>query len=1332
MESVDKLVKALRASVKEAERLRRQIDELQAAASEPIAVLGMGCRFPGGVEDPASLWRVVEEGRDVVTEFPNDRGWVLDEVYHPDPDHVGTSYVREGGFLDRPDLFDAAFFGISPGEADAMDPQQRLLLEVSWEAIERARIDPTTLRETRTGVYLGLCYHDYQRLVPAPEEAQDGYGALGTAASVASGRIAYILGLQGPALTLDTACSSSLVALHLACQALRKQECSHALVGGATVFSTPESFIVFSRLKALSPRGRCRAFAADADGAGWAEGVGVLLLARLSDALERGYPVLAVIRGSAINQDGRSQGLTAPSGPAQQRVIRDALASAGLSGADVDLLEAHGTGTMLGDPIEALALQATYGRDHGPSNPLWLGSLKSNIGHTQAAAGVGGVIKVVEALRRRRLPQTLHADRPTSHVDWSSASIRLLTNSQEWASPGRLRRAAVSSFGISGTNAHVIVEEAPEQRAAEPHVRASEGPKCLILSGIDEVAVRGQATRLEQFLATERSIDLVDVGYSLLTTRASGNSRGAVIASSVDDARAGLRALADESPASGWFMGSVEGDGKVVFVFPGQGTQWLGMARALLDESEVFRDTIEDCARALAPHVDWSLHSVLRESTDRAMLERVDVVQPVLFAMMVALAATWRAQGVVPDAVIGHSQGEIAAACVAGLLSLEEAARVIAVRSKILTMLAGGGAMAAVMLSSDEALDHITRLQGSSEPSRSLAIAVDNGASTVIAGDSDAVDALVASLVGEGIFARRVAVDYASHCAAVSAVEAPLANALGRVETKTGTIPMLSTVDVLWCEGRALDARYWYQNLRRRVRFAEGVRALLDRGYRAFIEVSPHPVLSHALSHLFAQSSVQAIAVPSLRRDTGRLHDLFVSIGEYACRGGRVDWTKHYASANPRVIDLPTYAFQRRSHWMGGKAEERSETSRDLSDVPRLLRRELARILRLPEAALVGGASFSSLGLDSLRAVELRGRLQAITGLSLPSTVALEHPTLDQLSGHLESKFASTEKSRTSGSETRESQPNSMSRMLDSFGARPRKHARGSSGEGSMVRLVGEAIAADQSEAAWAMIESIARVHASCRPTRRANLEPVRLAESSSNVSLFCVASPAVPSSPLQYARLARAVGDRASVWATTGPGYALGEEFAASAAEITASLLEQVKATNVVRPVLLGFSGGGWLAADLAAAMEASMPAAGLVLLDTPLPQGSQSAIAAARDQVVAREIEAFARGRSLYSEFELLHQCAAMLATWRHYVPGWAMPHLEVTPTLFVRASAGMPTAAGVVVNEPAEYLGHLPRWTVDTINCDHFELISDCVDNVGATSIDWVRALGYGFVR
>ncbi|WP_143264210.1 type I polyketide synthase, partial [Amycolatopsis kentuckyensis] len=853
----------------------------RAGADEPIAIVAMSCRYPGGIASPDDLWRLVAEGRDAVSAFPADRGWP--DLFDDDPAHGGTSYVREGGFLYDAADFDAEFFGMSPREATATDPQQRLLLEIAWEAFERAGIVPDTVRGSRTGVFAGVMYQDYAtRLqnVRSGLEGYEGYLGNGSAGSVASGRIAYAFGLEGPAITVDTACSSSLVALHLACQSLRQGECDLALAGGVTVLSTPALFVEFSRQRGLAADGRCKSFADAADGTGWGEGAGLLLVERLSDARRHGHPVLAVVRGTAVNQDGASNGLTAPNGPAQQRVIRQALANAGLAASEVDAVEAHGTGTTLGDPIEAQALLETYGQER--EKPLWLGSLKSNIGHTQAAAGVGGVIKMVLAMRHGRLPRTLHVDAPSSQVDWSAGSVELLTESREWVSD-RPRRAGVSSFGVSGTNAHAILEQAPE---AGPELVAG-GVVPWVVSGRTPAALRAQAAAL----LDRAELPAASVGAALVSARSLFRHRAVVVG---EDLAGGLTALAEGAPAANVITGEVGEPGKVALVFPGQGAQWAGMALELAESSPVFAARLDDCAAALESLVDWKLREVL---ADAEALSRVDVVQPALFAVMVSLAELWRSFGVVPDAVVGHSQGEIAAAVVSGALSLEDGARVVALRSKAILALAGGGGMVSVAASLATVGERLTE---------GVSVAAVNGpTAVVVSGAPEALDEFMTACRADGIRVKRVPVDYASHSAQVEQLRDELLDVLAPIAPREGETAFISTVTGEWNE--RVDAEYWYTNLRSTVRLDTAVERLKREGFGTFIEVSPHPVLTMALGD-------EVVALGSLRKNDGGLTRFHTALAEAHVNGVTVDWTPAFAGAP--AADLPTYAFQRERYWL--------------------------------------------------------------------------------------------------------------------------------------------------------------------------------------------------------------------------------------------------------------------------------------------------------------------------------------------------------------------------------------------------------------------------------
>ncbi|MFI2669260.1 type I polyketide synthase, partial [Streptomyces albidoflavus] len=889
---------------------------------EPIAIVGMACRYPGGVTSPEDLWQLVATGQDAVSFFPTDRGWD-DGLYDPDPEAPGKSYAREGGFLHDAGDFDPAFFGISPREALAMDPQQRLLLETSWEAFERAGIDPGTLKGSFTGVFTGVMHHDYGSDAEIPQ-GLEGYGVTSTQGSVASGRIAYSFGLEGPAVTVDTACSSSLVALHLAVQALRSGECSLALAGGVTVMATPWVFVEFSRQRGMAPDGRCKAFAESADGAGWAEGAGVLLVERLSDARRNGHPVLAVVRGSAVNQDGASNGLTAPNGPSQQRVIRAALGNAGLAPADVDAVEAHGTGTTLGDPIEAQALLATYGQDRPAERPLRLGSVKSNIGHAQAAAGVAGVIKMVQAMRHGLLPQTLHVDRPSPHVDWSAGAVALLTEPVAWDPSGRPRRAGVSSFGISGTNAHVIIEEA-QNAPAEPAegIRpapvgtgtALSGPAVVPwpVSGRSEAALRAQAERLAAFVEARTDLVVADVGHSLAATRAAFQHRAVVLAADRASALAGLTALTDGLPAARTVTATApEEPGQVAFVFPGQGSQWQGMAVELLASSPAFAARLAECDAALYPHVSWSVTDVIRGGPDAPPLDDVVVVQCALWAVMVSLAALWQAVGVRPAAVIGHSQGEIAAATVAGALSLEDAAKVVSLRARaIADDLSGHGGMVSVSLPADQVRERTARW------GERISVASVNGpSSTVVSGEPQALTELLAACEADGVRAKRIPVDYASHSAQVETVRDRVVADLADIRPRSGDIPFYSTVTGGPFDTARADAEYWYTNLRQEVRFDDTVRQLLQADFGFFVEVSAHPVLTVGLQETFDATASHAVALGTLRRDEGGTERFLTSLAEGYVHGLAVDWNQVHTGTAARRVDLPTYAFQRERFWL--------------------------------------------------------------------------------------------------------------------------------------------------------------------------------------------------------------------------------------------------------------------------------------------------------------------------------------------------------------------------------------------------------------------------------
>jgi acyl transferase domain-containing protein len=986
----------------------------QARVPEPIAIIGMACRFPGSVASPEDLWEFVAAGRVAVSEFPTDRGWDFDRL------HATDGLVDRGGFLDAAG-FDAGFFNISPREATAMHPEQRILLEVAWEACERARIAPTTLRDTNVGVFAARLSTEYGPPMHAAPPDYAGLVLTGTTPSAISGRIAYTLGLTGPAITVDTASSGSLVAIHLAVQALRAAECDLALAGGVTIAPTPGLFTEFSRQRGLAPDGLVKPFSADADGTVWSEGAGLLLLTRLSDARRRGAEVLAVVRGSAVNQDGATASLAVPSAVAQERLIGRALANAGLAAADIDALEAHGSGTRAGDRAEAQAILAAYGRGRPAGRPLWVGSVKSNLGHAQAAAGVAGVIKMVEAMRHGLLPASLHIGAPTPQVDWDAGAVRLLTEPVDWPRSEGLRRAAVSSFGIAGTNAHLILEE-PPQAVAAPAPVPTAGATAWVLSARTPEALRGQAQALVARLAG-RPERPVDVGWSLAATRSVFEHRAVVVGQDRAELTAGVAALASGRPHPNLvhFGAAALGDTGPgpVLVFPGQGSQWAGMGAELLASSAAFAERIADCERALAPHVDWSLTEVLRG--DGAELGRVDVVQPVLWAVMVSLAAVWKSFGVVPAAVVGHSQGEIAAACVAGALSVEDAAKVVAVRSRALRRLAGAGAMASLGIGVDETARYLT--------ADAVGVAAVNGPSAVvISGPPEPVAAVVARVEADGLRARLVEVDYASHGPQVDQITDELRRLLAGVTPSSADVAFYSTVTGGRVDTAALDTGYWVSNLREQVRFADAIRMLLADGYRIFIEAAPHPVLILGIQETIDAAGIPAAVIPTLRRDHGDDTRVAHALAHAFTVGAAVDWARRFpADPAPQAVDLPTYAFQRQRYWLTGPGhtttaetpaaqpdngrEQKPATAPPAltgrRDVWAVLTGEIAAVLGLPAPSQVpAGPSFKELGFESMTGVELRNRLCGVTGLRLPSTLIYDYPSPQRLADYLFERLA--------------------------------------------------------------------------------------------------------------------------------------------------------------------------------------------------------------------------------------------------------------------------------------------------------------------------------------
>ncbi|WP_017589240.1 type I polyketide synthase [Nocardiopsis ganjiahuensis] len=1056
-----RLVEALRAALKENAQLKARNTELDQAAAEPIAIVGAGCRLPGGIDSPEGLWDLVARGGDAVGPFPADRGWDLDAVLGgEDP----LSAMDRGGFLDGVADFDAAFFGISPKEAVAMDPQQRLLLEVVWEAVERAGIDPSSLAGSDTGVYMGVSATEYgPRLSEGPEE---GHLLTGTSLSVASGRVSYTLGLQGPSMTVDTACSSSLVALHLAVRALRAGECSLAVTGGASVMCSPGLLAEFTRKQGLAADGRCKAFGADADGTGFAEGAGVLLLERLSDARRHGRPVLALLRGSAVNQDGASNGLTAPNGPSQVRVVRAALRDAGIGPEGVDAVEAHGTGTTLGDPIEAQSLMEAYRGER--EHPLLVGSLKSNVGHTQAASGVSGVLKAVYALRHGTLPATLHADRPTPHVDWDESLLRVASRPHELPAAGRPSRIGVSSFGISGTNAHVIVEAAPETTAgpvpgaASPEAEAP-GSLAFVVSARTEEALRDQAVRLHEHtrapahgnqgrvgpgssgaghLGTGHG-SLVATARSLALSRARMEHRAVVLAEDAEGLVSGLEALASGAPDPRVVRGRSGGGGVTAFVYSGQGSQRLGMGRDLYRHHPVFAKALDEAADGFDRHLDTPLRSVMwaeQGSAEAALLDETLYTQAGVFAFEVALTRLLESLGLTPDYVVGHSIGELAAAYAAGVFSLEDAVALVAARGRIMQDLPEGGVMVAVQADEHEARTALERAGGVVSVA-----AVNSPEGVVLSGEEAAVLAVVEEFIAKGRRVRRLAVTRAFHSALMDPVLEPFARVAADVRYRRPRVPLVSNLTGGRAGDEILTGDYWVRHVRGAVRFADGVAHLRAQGVSEFVEVGPDGVLSSMVQAcLSGDRDAEVTALVGGKRPETR--QLAEGLAALDTRGADVDWAALFPET-AGTVPLPTYPFQRRRFWMNPPAAGRIviETGTGAPDGARTAEavngsgtgtaagltsptghaparadlagtdaRERAETLleavRRETAALLGHPSprdvpadqgFLDMGLDSLGAVRLGVRLSALTGLEVSAAKVFDHPAPRVLADHL-------------------------------------------------------------------------------------------------------------------------------------------------------------------------------------------------------------------------------------------------------------------------------------------------------------------------------------------
>ncbi len=899
MASQDRILKAL-------QEAREQVRQAQTRQREPIAVVGMGCRLPGGVDTPDKYWQLLCDGTDAMREVPPER-WDLDEYYDPDPEAPGKVYAREGGWVDNIDLFDPQFFRISPREAQTLDPQQRLLLEVSWEALEDAGEAPDSLRGSNTGFYVGLSWHDYERNAYGMDPRKlDAYSAMGNTQSIAVGRLAFVLGAQGPTSLMDTACSASLVAVHTACQTLRSGEADMILAGGVNLMISPLSTIFCCKVKALSPDSRCKTFDAAADGYGRGEGCGMIVLKRLSDAVRDGNHIRAVIRGTAINHDGPSSGLTVPNRGAQVDVIKRALRNGDIDPLDVGYVEAHGTGTALGDPIEVGALGDALGKGRSADRPLRLGSAKTNFGHLEAAAGIAGLMKAILAVEHARIPPHLHFNQPSPHIDWQAYPVEVPTTNTEWL-PGP-RIAGVSSFGFSGTNAHMLVGEAPEPPADESTTREQH---VLTLRARDESALRDMARDFAAHLATTTDA-FPDICYTANSGRAQFNHRLALVADTASAATAGLNAFVEGQRTPGVVTGQAPArPHKLAFLFTGQGAQWRGMGRELYNTQPVFRESFDRCAAALADELEIPLTELVFGSygEDDDPLNQTGNTQPALFALEWSLAQLWLSWGVKPSLLIGHSVGELVAACVAGVFSLEDGLKLVAARGRLMQSLPAGGAMVAVTAAEEEVARAVADAGGA------IAVAAVNGPrAIVVSGAAADVERALAPLKSAGVDTRPLVVSHAFH----SPLMDPILQEFEAVARGiTYQAPQLSVISNLTggVAGEALcDPAYWRKHIREAVRFADGMQALRDAGASAFLEVGPHPVLCGMGQQCLDDEGL--VWASSLRRDESAETACLTGAAQLFAHGVGVDWVAFDGAAARKRVRLPSYPFQRRSYWV--------------------------------------------------------------------------------------------------------------------------------------------------------------------------------------------------------------------------------------------------------------------------------------------------------------------------------------------------------------------------------------------------------------------------------
>lgn len=1216
------------------ERTLVELENTRLKTKEPIAIIGMGCRSPGDVHTPDELWQLIISQTDAITDIPSNRGWDIKQLFDANPNALGKSYSTKGGFLHQCDLFDADFFNITPLEALSMDPQQRLLLEVAFESIEHARIVPSTLQDSDTGVFVGNMYSDYgARMMQTPNELE-GHLQIGSAPSICSGRIAYALGLASTAVTIDTACSSSLVALHMACQSLRQNECNLALAGGVTVMSTPWAFIEFSRQRGLSPTGRCRSFSAEADGVSWAEGVGMVMLERLSDAEKNGHRILAVIRGSAVNQDGKSQGLTAPNGLAQQRVIRQALKSAHLSATDIDVVEAHGTGTRLGDPIEAEALFAVYGQEHTLEHPLYLGSVKSNIGHTQAAAGVTGVIKMILAMQNQTLPPTLHAQTPSTHIDWSSGAIQLLTQPIDWPTKASPRRAAISAFGLSGTNAHLILEEAPEQPSIHTGTLADNQLLPFLLSAKNQTALGSQAEKITTLLNKDPHLSLNDLAYSLATSRSHFRHQAVILSDGRKDLLTSLQALAQGRPLPTTLLSERKPHGKLVMLFTGQGSQYIGMGEALYQHYSVFRQTFDSLCEILDPLLNSPNNLSLKDiifslptQGSPSLLDQTAFTQPALFTLEVALFRLMESLGIRPDVVLGHSVGEVAAAHIAGVFSQQDACRLIAARGRLMQAQPSGGAMISIQASETEVLEQLAGLE------QQVSIAALNGpTSIVISGDENIALNIAEYFTQLGRRTTRLTVSHAFHSPHMEGMQDEFHQIINNINFHAPQIPIISNLTgELVTEQQICQPDYWVKHVRAPVRFAEGIRAAERYGdifdKITFVEIGPHAILTNMTSQCLQPDALKTDAfVAPIARGNQDNDELINALAKLHTRSFSINWSTAFEPYQANLIDLPTYSFQRQRYWLDGPTETGNIVqplsfsisttnespiieSDSLISAIALLPDEkrqpalaetvnncIAKVMHLENSQLiVTDRSLQEMGLDSMMVFALRERLATITGLDLPPTLLFDYPTPKALTEYLYQQI--------NQSNSIDSHPSSSVKKDKNMQPAELKVSSNQKQQPLLSQLVSQAFCAQQFEHGKQLLDTIAHM-AQHFTHERLPLEgnpAIKLASGLNQPSLYCVA-PFLPMGVFEYADFASHFQQQKNVWVLSNPGFSVGQTLPCNIQQVLEYYQYAIQQSANNQPfVLVGHSGGGLLAHALTAYLEAQeIYPAGLILIDS------------------------------------------------------------------------------------------------------------------------------------